>query len=253
MACDTPQERRACLVELYRELGPDHECPLAETRTNVVFGMGNADADLMFVGEAPGAEEDRQGRPFVGRAGKLLDQLLGEIGLERSQVFIANVLKCRPPGNRDPLPEEIEECSPHLLRQIELIQPKLLCTLGNFATKLLSGSPTGIMRCHGQPQRREIAGLSLTLYPMCHPAAALRGDNVLNLMREDFARIPGLLDEATAAAAPPEPQAAPELGPGLPRPEPTGTGGHGGNGAAANGDSPVSDEERLADQLDLFE
>jgi uracil-DNA glycosylase len=253
MACDTPEERRACLVELYRELGPDHQCPLAETRTNVVFGMGNADADLMFVGEAPGAEENRQGRPFVGRAGKLLDELLAEIGMERSQVFIANVLKCRPPGNRDPLPEEIEECSPHLFRQIELIRPNLLCTLGNFATKLLSGSSTGIMRCHGQPQRREIAGLSLTLYPMCHPAAALRGDNVLKLMREDFARIPGLLDEAAAAAAPPAPQGAPELGPELPGP---GTAGHAtteGNGAGAGNGAVAAAEQRLADQLDLFE
>ena len=252
MACRTAEERRACLVDLYRELGPDHACPLAGARTTVVFGMGDANADLMFVGEAPGAEEDRRGRPFVGRAGKLLDQLLGEIGLERSQVFIANVLKCRPPGNRDPLPEEIEECSPHLFRQIELIEPKLLVSLGNFATKLLSGSPTGISRCHGRPQRREIGGLEVTLYPMFHPAAALRGTNVLELMRADFARVPAMLDDARAAAAPPVDETVPELAPGLPKTEPA-EHAPGGTptGAEANG-SERSEEERLASQLDLF-
>src|SRR4051812_3717783 len=133
------EERRAALVELYKELHADHGCPLKATRTNLVFGMGNADADLMFVGEAPGRDEDLQGKPFVGRAGRLLDQLLEEIGIARSDVFVANVLKCRPPGNRDPLPDEIAECKPHLMRQIALIEPKLICTLGNFATKAITG------------------------------------------------------------------------------------------------------------------
>ena len=121
-------------------------------RTQVVFGSGSPDADLMFVGEAPGFHEDQQGVPFVGQAGKLLDKLLGGIGLTRADVFVANVLKCRPPGNRDPLPEEIAACEPHLFRQIELIEPKLVATLGNFATKLLSGRPAGITRVHGQEQ-----------------------------------------------------------------------------------------------------
>src|SRR3954463_646033 len=119
------ERRRESLVALYKELGPDHECPLKAGRTTVVFGTGNADADLMFVGEAPGFHEDQQGKPFVGRAGKLLDQLLEEIGLSRGDVFIANVLKCRPPDNRDPLPAEIDACRGHLSQQIELIEPRV--------------------------------------------------------------------------------------------------------------------------------
>ena len=196
-------DRRADLVSLYHELS-DWRCPLATTRTRLVFGSGNADADLMFVGEAPGAEEDRQGIPFVGRAGRLLDQLLGEIGLERGDVFVANVLKCRPPGNRDPLPAEIEECEPHLMRQIALIEPKVVCTLGNFSTKLLSGSPQGITKVRGRPQARRIGGLDVQLYPLFHPAAALRTPATLDLLRGDFARLPGLLEEVRLPAeAPP--------------------------------------------------
>jgi uracil-DNA glycosylase family 4 len=199
------EDRRADLVELYRELHADDGCPLAASRTNVVFGMGNADAELMFVGEAPGKNEDLQGKPFVGQAGKLLDQLLEEIGLSRSQVFIANVLKCRPPGNRDPLPEEIEECKPFLMRQIQLIEPKMICTLGNFATKTITGSPVGITKVCGRPQKRELAGLDVTIYPLFHPAAALRSTGCLNDLREHMRRIPELLQELTAAA-PDEPE-----------------------------------------------
>jgi DNA polymerase len=204
-----PEERRAELVELYRKLHADHGCPLAATRTNVVFGMGNADAELMFVGEAPGKNEDLQGKPFVGQAGKLLDQLLEEIGMSRSQVFIANVLMCRPPGNRDPLPDEIEECKPYLMKKIQLIEPKMICTLGNFATKTITGSPMGITKVCGRPQRREIAGLDLTIYPLFHPAAALRSTGCLNDLREHMARIPGLLDDLRKPAEPqPEPVGA---------------------------------------------
>ena len=208
-------ERRTDLVSLYSALSPEHQCPLAATRTRVVFGAGNADADLMFVGEAPGASEDREGLPFVGRAGKLLDQLLGEIGLDRGQTFVANVLKCRPPGNRDPRPEEIEECSPHLFRQIELIEPKVICTLGNFSTKLLSGSPEGISKVHGRPQRREIGGRTVLLYPLFHPAAALRTSSVLDLLRGDFAGLPDLLSGEGAAQGGGEAEGAPPLAPGL--------------------------------------
>jgi DNA polymerase len=206
-------ERREQLVELYHQVRACHACPLGATRTNAVFGMGNADADLMFVGEAPGAEEDRQGKPFVGRAGKLLDQLLEEIGMERGRdAFIANVLKSRPPGNRDPQPEEIDACRPYLERQIQLIQPRVICTLGNFATKLLSGSPTGITRCCGRPQEREVAGLPVTLYPLFHPAAALRTPSVLDKLREDFSRIPQLIEDARPAPPPMAEPAQLELG-----------------------------------------
>ena len=193
-------ERRDELVLLYHELGEDHACPLAPTRTHIVFGAGNADADLMFVGEAPGANEDRQGKPFVGQAGKLLDGLLAEIGLEREDTFIANVLKCRPPGNRDPLPEEIEECSPYLVRQVELIEPKVICTLGNFATKLLTGSPLGITKVRGVPQERTVGSLPVTLYPLLHPAAALRTETVRRQLEEAFDRLPGMLAEVGAPA-----------------------------------------------------
>jgi uracil-DNA glycosylase len=191
----TREERREELIRLYHEVRDCRRCPLGATRTQAVFGMGNADADLMFVGEAPGAEEDRQGKPFVGRAGRLLDQLLGEIGLERSRdTFIANVLKSRPPGNRDPQPDEIEACRPYLETQIELIEPLVICTLGNFATKLLTGSPVGITRCCGTPQDRELGGRPVVIYPLFHPAAALRTPSVLERLREDFSRIPGLLE-----------------------------------------------------------
>jgi DNA polymerase len=168
-------------------------CRLAQGRTQVVFGVGNPAADLMFVGEAPGFHEDKQGVPFVGQAGKLLDNLLAGIGLERSEVYIANVLKCRPPGNRDPQPDEIESCEPHLFRQIELIQPRVVATLGNFATKLLSGKPTGITRVHGQEQDVTLGGNQVLLYPLYHPAAALYTPAMLNVLREDFRRIPELM------------------------------------------------------------
>lgn len=187
--------RREQLVDLYREVSDCARCPLAETRVKTVFGAGNADADLMFVGEAPGAEEDRQGLPFVGRAGGLLSELLGEIGLSREEVFIANVLKSRPPGNRDPLPSEIEACQPYLWRQIALIQPRVIASLGNFATKLLSGSPMGITKVRGTPQVRELGGRTVFLFPLLHPAAALRTPAMKEALREDFAKLPALLSE----------------------------------------------------------
>ena len=177
-----------------------HACPLADVRTKLVFGAGNANADLMFVGEAPGASEDKQGLPFVGRAGKLLDQLLEEVGLDRGDVFITNVICCRPPGNRDPLPEEIEACKPYLFRKIELIEPEVVCTLGNFATKLLTGEPTGITKVHGRPQQREVGGRVVTLMPLFHPAAALRAEPVRQLLREDFAKLPALIEKEKPAA-----------------------------------------------------
>ena len=186
-------------------------CRLAQGRTQVVFGAGNPDADLMFVGEAPGFHEDQQGIPFVGQAGKLLERLLAGIGLRREDVYIANVLKCRPPGNRDPQPDEIEACESHLFRQIELIRPIVVATLGNFATKLLSGRPTGITRVHGQEQETTLGGNRVLLYPIYHPAAALYTPAMLKVLESDFGRIPELLSRELAPAAPPawEPLAAP--------------------------------------------
>jgi uracil-DNA glycosylase len=188
-------ERRELLKEVWERARVCVACPLHETRSTVVFGAGNADAELMFVGEAPGANEDRMGLPFVGQAGRLLDTLLGEIGLERSDVFIANVLKCRPPGNRDPLPREIEACEGYLREQVALIEPSVICTLGNFATKLLRGEPTGISRLHGRDEVRVIGTRAVRLYPLYHPAAALYTPATLEMLRSDFHRIPALLGE----------------------------------------------------------
>jgi uracil-DNA glycosylase len=196
------ERRREQLVDLFKEVSACTKCSLHETRTKTVFGAGNADAELMFVGEAPGAEEDRQGLPFVGRAGQLLNQLLEEIGLSREAVFIANVLKSRPPGNRDPLPPEIAACEPYLFEQVRLIEPKVVCTLGNFATKLLSGSPVGITKVRGTPQVHELGGRTVFLLPLLHPAAALRTPAMKETLRGDFATITGLLAGPAPAPAP---------------------------------------------------
>jgi uracil-DNA glycosylase len=178
------------------------KCALAQGRTQVVFGAGDPDADLMFVGEAPGFHEDKQGVPFVGAAGKLLEQLLAGIDLRRDQVYIANVLMCRPPGNRDPMPDEIEACEGHLWRQIELIQPRVVATLGNFATKLLSGRPTGITRVHGHEQETTLGGRRVLLYPLYHPAAALYTPRMLDVLKSDFERLPELLGRDVPPPAP---------------------------------------------------
>jgi uracil-DNA glycosylase len=168
-------------------------CALAQGRTQVVFGNGHPNADLMFVGEAPGFHEDQQGIPFVGQAGKLLDKLLAGIGLTRADVYVANTLKCRPPGNRDPLPEEKHACEPWLFKQIELIKPRVIATLGNHATKQLTGSETGIMRVHGQPQQLTYGSTTVTFFLIDHPAAALYTPAMLKVLEEDFAKIPSLI------------------------------------------------------------
>jgi uracil-DNA glycosylase family 4 len=196
------EERREALKAVYQDARGCVRCPqLAQTRHTVVFGSGNADADLMFVGEAPGRNEDLQGVPFVGQAGQLLERLLGEIGLQRSEVFITNVLRCRPPGNRDPHPVEIERCQDYLFRTIEHVQPTVICTLGNFATKLLRGDTTGIMRLHGRSEVRIVGPRAVRLFPVFHPAAALYTPANVEVLREDFKQLPELL----AQGPPPQP------------------------------------------------
>jgi uracil-DNA glycosylase len=238
------EERREELKEVLAQARACTRCSeLAATRRTVVFGAGNADAELMFVGEAPGASEDEQGLPFVGRAGKLLDQLLGEIGLARSEVFVANVLKCRPPGNRDPLPVEIENCRDYLRRQVDLIQPNVICTLGNFSTKLLRGDPAGITRVHGQPEVLTLGHRSVRLYPIYHPAAALYTPRMLETLREDFTRLPELL-----ALGPPEQTPVPEM----PEPEPASESGSALQAAGQDAGAGASQPDRPVDQLGLF-
>jgi uracil-DNA glycosylase family 4 len=204
----SPDERREALKALFHEARGCVRCPqLAQTRHTVVFGAGHANADLMFVGEAPGRNEDEQGLPFVGQAGRLLDTLLGEIGLSRDQVFVTNVLRCRPPGNRDPHPVEVERCQEWLFATIEQVQPTVICTLGNFATKLLRHDTTGIMRLHGRPEVRVVGPRAVRLYPVFHPAAALYTPGNVEVLRQDFARLPELLalgvpDQPVVADAP---------------------------------------------------
>jgi uracil-DNA glycosylase len=230
----SPAERREALKRVLAQARSCTRCPeLAATRRTGVFGAGNADADLMFVGEAPGASEDEQGVPFVGRAGKLLSQLLEEIGLTREDSFVCNVLKCRPPGNRDPAPIEIENCREYLLRQVELIEPAVICSLGNFSTKLLRADPTGITKLHGRPEVIELGSRAVRLYPIYHPAAALYTPRMLETLREDFSRLPELL----AIGAPEQPEALEP--PQAPEPEP-----------AAAPEQPA--EAPAADQLGLF-
>jgi uracil-DNA glycosylase family 4 len=235
----TTAERREELKAVYAQARSCVRCPeLARTRTQVVFGAGNADADLMFVGEAPGAREDERGIPFVGAAGKLLDELLSEVGLARSDVFIANVLKCRPPGNRDPLPGEIDNCQDYLMRQVELIEPRVICTLGNFATKLLRADPTGISRLHGQAEIRVIGNRAVRLYPLFHPAAALYTRSLLDTLRVDFSRLPELL----ALALPEQPERSE---PAVPEPELV--------APPESEPEPESPHEPAAQQLGLFD
>lgn len=185
-------------------------CRLSENRTTVVFGDGDPQADLMFVGEGPGYHEDQQGLPFVGKSGQLLEQLLDEIGLHRREVYIGNVVKCRPPNNRDPREDEIEACKPYLRRQLELIQPRVVVTLGNFSTKLLLRTTTGITRLRGHAHD----WWGRKLVPTFHPAAGLRGGpQKVEQMREDFALVRSLLEAPPLgpqgeAAAEPEPETA---------------------------------------------
>lgn len=183
------------LQDLNASLHNCQRCKLAKLgRTQVVFGTGNPNASIMFVGEAPGFYEDKQGEPFVGAAGKLLNELLESAGLLRSQVYIANVIKCRPPGNRDPEQDEVDTCKPFLLQQIELIRPKLVCTLGNWATQTILEKKVGITKVKGQAIRLE----RFVVFPLLHPAAALHQGNLLEPLKEDFKKLKAYLDRMNA-------------------------------------------------------
>jgi len=178
------------LKQFYHEIKDCQKCPLAGSRTQIVFGEGCPDARIMFVGEAPGFHEDQQGKPFVGAAGKLLTELLQTIGLSRDEVYIANVLKCRPPDNRNPVPDEIESCLPHLRKQIELIKPKVVCTLGNFATQVLLGKKVGITKIRGQYFQVQ----NFFVFPALHPAVALHQGGMRQALQEDFQNLKKFLD-----------------------------------------------------------
>lgn len=192
--CDTNVELDSLgsLDALWAHMGDCQRCSLAATRTTLVFGVGNPEADLLFIGEAPGRNEDLKGEPFVGAAGKLLDELLASIGLHRSEVYIANVLKCRPPGNRDPLSAEIETCTPFLAEQVRIIDPKVVVTLGNFATRCILDTERGITQLRGRLY--EVAGRRVV--PIYHPAAALYSPDKRQVLFDDFRRLRTVLQWA---------------------------------------------------------
>ena len=194
------------LTELYEEIAGCQRCILAQSRKNPVPGEGPQNAQVLFIGEGPGFHEDQQGRPFVGAAGHFLEELLAEIGLTREDVYICNVIKCRPPQNRDPLPEEIEACKPFLDRQIEIISPQMVVTLGRFSMeRYFPGAK--ISQVHGQP--RKIGGI--IYYPMYHPAAALHQPKWRQVVQDDMSKIPQILSQADRIADVELPQDAEQL------------------------------------------
>jgi uracil-DNA glycosylase len=195
------EDKREKLKSFFYKINDCRRCGLHEGRTRLVFGSGNAAADLMFVGEAPGKNEDLQGLPFVGRAGKILDDLLGSIDMDRKEVFIANVLKCRPPGNRDPKIDEINTCKEYLFEQIDIIDPKIICTLGKYSTQLILNTSHGITGLRGKVFHRD----GRTILPINHPAAVLYTPSRIEILQKDFLRIKDLLDAGnTVESAPPD-------------------------------------------------
>ena len=191
--------RAAALSEAAVQAAGCTRCSLSEGRTQVVFGRGNPEAELALVGEAPGFHEDREGLPFAGRAGELLERLLRAVAIAIDDVYLATVIKCRPPGNRDPLPEETAACEPYLYAQLELVRPRVVASLGSFATALLSGRALGITRVHGQEQQVTLGARSVILYPLYHPAAALYTPSMLEVLEKDISRLPALLSHKGAA------------------------------------------------------
>ena len=178
------------LEQIRTQIAACRLCDLAKARTETVPGEGDPRAKVMLIGEAPGFYEDKQGIPFVGAAGKLLNELLEDAGLSRDDVYIANVIKCRPPDNRDPMTDEVETCKPFLLQQIELIKPKVVCTLGNFAMQTMLGKKVGIMKVRGQSFQVK----DFFVFPLLHPAAALHQGNLNEPLREDFRKLKAFLD-----------------------------------------------------------
>jgi len=202
----TLQEREAALNEIASRIRQCPLCPLAAGRTHAVPGAGRIDADIMFIGEAPGYHEDQQGLPFVGQSGKYLDELLDMIGLSREEVFITNVVKCRPPNNRDPLPDEIDICvSTYLKQQVEIIHPKIIATLGRFSMALFFSNNARITKIHGQPLRAN----GRIYYPLFHPAAVLRNPNLRPAMEADFKRMLTLVGEIADTPDSDEPPPSP--------------------------------------------
>jgi uracil-DNA glycosylase family 4 len=195
------QDNHAALLELYKEISVCPDCELSTTRTHAVPGEGRPDAEIVFIGEAPGYYEDQQARPFVGPAGQFLDQLLASIGMKRQDVYICNVIKCRPPSNRDPLPKEIQACHKWLERQLELIGPKVVATLGRYSlAKYFPSEP--ISRIHGQERR---VG-DVLVVPMYHPAAALHQGSLRRTIETDFKKLPAILERARQAHEPEQPK-----------------------------------------------
>jgi DNA polymerase len=182
------------LDKLYRQVADCQSCPLYKSATNPVPGAGNPEAEIVFIGEAPGYFEDQKGLPFVGNSGHLLDKLLTEIGLERKNVYIANILKHRPPQNRNPLPEEIKVCTPFLKEQLLIIKPKIVITLGRFAMNYFIPNAY-ISQAHGKPQQIRWEGLGLLVYPVYHPSAGLRNGQMMQSLREDFLLIPSIIED----------------------------------------------------------
>lgn len=196
----------AQLAAIADEISVCTKCDLCKTRTKTVPGEGLVDAPILFVGEAPGFHEDQQGRPFIGAAGNLLNDLLASVGISRSQVFITNLVKCRPPGNRDPLPDEISTCTSNYLdRQIALINPRIIVAVGRFSMQRFFPGEK-IMKIHGQPKRAD----GRIYYPMVHPAAALHQPAFMEHVKADIAKIPALLEEAKAMAEPESDEEQPE-------------------------------------------
>ena len=245
------------LEALRESLRDCDDCGLCVGRTQVVFGVGDPGAGVLFVGEGPGFHEDKQGEPFVGAAGKLLTQLLGEIGLTRADVYIANVVKCRPPDNRDPLPEEIAACSPHLMQQIGIIRPRVICTLGRFATKLLAQTELSMTAIRGKAKALEIGGVDTIVFPVFHPAAALYAPSNRKLLEEDFAKLRDLLADGLSphgedaereerAAAVPPPAAPPAVAPSSRAPAPApGVPANAERADKSKGDAPSDRVEQL--------